>query len=377
MKKYIISLLTGVMALSLTACGADKPDQAVVTGAPAAESGQSDNSGPGTDSSPAGLANPWVDTTAEEASSLIPNLFTALEGATDVTWSRTEGDEPLIQMSFKLDGLDLTARAQSTGDTAEDISGLYYDWAVESDVTLAGWAGGQMPAKLYRYAGSGEYADLCTWYDFETGVSYSLGTVAEDLSGFDIQAVAEAIYDYEADNMTSDTAALEEHMPLDISSCTSFKQITDMLRSGSGFIKTTISDTEVLLVTEYVFDIDGGGHYAATDADIYYMGDDGLPKYAGYVSAGGTAYPLSIADGKLYVGANPYMKKMVLMAGGIVADEEASVEYGTDGSETYYLRSDTHATAADENGQVPDSTTLETFYEEYEAADTILFTMVE
>ena len=364
------------MALSLTACGSDKPEQVSPSESSAAESGQSDNSGPGTDSSSAGLANPWVDTTAEEAASLIPNLFTAPEGATDVTWSRTEGDKPLIQMAFKQDRLDFTARAQNTGDTAEDISGMYYDWAVESDVTLAGWAGGQMPAKLHRYAGSGEYADLCTWYDFETGVSYSLGTVAEDLSGFDIQAVAEAIYDPGTEDVTADMTA-EEHVPLDISSCTSFKQITDMLGFGNGYIKTTISDTEVLLVTEYVFDMDGGGHYAATDADIYYMGDDGLPKYAGYVSAGGTAYPLAIADGKLYVGANPYMKKMTLMAGGIVTDEEASVEYGSDGSETYYLSSDTHETVADENGQVPDGTTFETFYEEYEAADTILFTMVE
>ena len=37
-------------------------------------------------------------------------------------------------------------------------------------------------------------ADLCTWYDIEIGISYSLSTTAKDLDGFDIQGIVEAMY---------------------------------------------------------------------------------------------------------------------------------------------------------------------------------------
>lgn len=360
MIKKIIKLFTVItMMLILTACG------------------KADNVAEEQTAAAAGLANPWIATTGEEAAALIPNLFAEPEGATGVTWTRTESDKPIVQMAFSLDGLDFIARAQTTGDNPEDLSGLYYDWAVETDVTLAGWAGGQMPAKLHRYAGNNEYADLCTWYDFETGVSYSLGTVAEDLSGFDIQTVAEAIYNAEAEETAEEAGMSYEHIPMDISRCTSLKQIVDQLKKGEGYAKAQIGGIEVLLVTEYAFDMDGSGKFVATDSDIYYMGDDGLPAYAGYVSAGGTAYPLAIADGTLYVGANPYMKKMTLLAGGIVSDEEASVEYGTDGSETFYYHSDIRSVDSDENGQVPDSTVLDRLFEEYESADPIVYTVVE
>ncbi|WP_292213581.1 hypothetical protein [Butyrivibrio sp.] len=36
---------------------------------------------------------------------------------------------------------------------------------------------------------------MITWYDVEIGISYSLSTQDKDLDGFDIQAVAEQMYD--------------------------------------------------------------------------------------------------------------------------------------------------------------------------------------
>lgn len=175
MKKTIVLIMIGIMLLQAAACGSEKETEPAQT--------------------ETGMANPWVDITEAEATALISNLFGTPEGASNVVWSKLEGDSPMVQMSFDLDGLSFVARAKSTGDTAEDISGMYYDWTVEDETTLAGWAGGMMTAVTHRYVGTDEYADLCTWYNIETGVSYSLSTTAKDLDGFDIQAVAEAIYD--------------------------------------------------------------------------------------------------------------------------------------------------------------------------------------
>ena len=71
---------------------------------------------------------------------------------------------------------------------------MYYEWTQQDDVTLANWADGQMKGKYYRYIGKDEWADLCTWYDEETGISYSVSVSSKDLDGFDLQAIAEALY---------------------------------------------------------------------------------------------------------------------------------------------------------------------------------------
>ena len=100
----------------------------------------------------------------------------------------------LVQLSFDLNGDSFTARAQVTGDRTADISGMYYEWTQQDDVTLANWADGQMKGKYYRYISKDEWADLCTWYDEETGISYSVSVSSKDLDGFDLQAIAEALY---------------------------------------------------------------------------------------------------------------------------------------------------------------------------------------
>ncbi|WP_031555151.1 hypothetical protein [Oribacterium sp. FC2011] len=149
-----------------------------------------------------GLANPWRDITYDEAFEVVAKLFKAPEGATNEKWSICESvadpsgvPGPLVQLSFDLDGMSYTAREQVTGDNAEDISGMYFEWTSAEDITLASWADGQMEGKYYRYIGEKECADVITWYDIEYGASYSLSVTAEDLDGFDLQAVAEAMYD--------------------------------------------------------------------------------------------------------------------------------------------------------------------------------------
>ena len=143
-----------------------------------------------------GMANPWRDVTEEEAKALCPNSFSAPEGAENVYWSVMEsGERPLVQLFFDLNGYSFTAREQATGDEAADLSGMYYTWTAEREEQLKNWADGAMTVHLFRFAGESETADCAVWYDAETGVSYSLGVTAEDLDGFDLAAVADALHE--------------------------------------------------------------------------------------------------------------------------------------------------------------------------------------
>ncbi len=177
MKRIIALLLVGVMVVSMASCG--KKDEESTSEEPMV-----------------GMANPWTDTTEEEAFAEVPFLFTAPEGAQNVVWRRMEnGDHPLIELDFTLGMYDFCARAQYGAAEGEDISGMYYDWSEPQSVTLANWGMGNMKATI-RSGSDGEAAAfLCTWYDTEMGEVYSLSTTTQDDSSLDMQAVAEALYD--------------------------------------------------------------------------------------------------------------------------------------------------------------------------------------
>ncbi len=180
--KKVISIVTLILlVMALTACGKS---------AAPAEAPQS--------SEPIGMPNPWRECTREEAAAFCPNLIAVPEGAENVRWSVMEsaaGESgvpgALVQLSFDLNGLSFTAREQVTGDEETDISGMYYEWTYQADETLENWDG--RACHSFRWIGESEYADLCTWYDTEIGISYSLGVRAADLDGFDLLAIVEAL----------------------------------------------------------------------------------------------------------------------------------------------------------------------------------------
>ena len=188
MKKCLV--LTMLLALLiLTACG-QKQAPAAPASAETAPTGGSVQ-----------LTNPWREVSQAEAEALVPRSFGVPEGAENARWSVMDSAAdasgvpgPLVQLSFDLDGSSFTAREQRTNDAESDSSGMYYEWTVQDESTLQKWPVENGLCRLYRYIGVDEYADLCTWYDAEAGVSYSLSVTAKDLDGFDIRAVADALY---------------------------------------------------------------------------------------------------------------------------------------------------------------------------------------
>ena len=84
--------------------------------------------------------------------------------------------------------------------------------------------------------------------------------------------------------------------------------------------------------------------------------------YLGYVECGGTAYPLAVDKGILYVGNNHGMKKMTITEFDFLAiDENAYVDYDSEGNGTYYYTSDLRTVNEDPDAKFPDDSKLNEF----------------
>ena len=193
-KRLLTAIISTTLALSLMACGKEVAN----TTQPEIETIEENEP----EEPSAGMANPWRDCTEEEAYQYTPNGFSAPKGATNIRWSMCEVEDDkvlpgtMVELDFDYDGLSFTARQQAVpGEEITDISGMYYDWTVIDDWTMNNWGGGNMPCRAMRYVGDEGYVDVILWFDIETGYAYSLSTQAKDLDGFDIQAIAEMMYD--------------------------------------------------------------------------------------------------------------------------------------------------------------------------------------
>ena len=184
MKKALVTALAAMMAFSLAACG-----ESGNAGSEAASENE-------TAETEAQIANPWTDTTEEAARAEIPFFMKAPDGATDVIWRRMEnGEYPLIELDFTYEGRGFTARVQYGASETDDISGMYIDWETTTTETLENWGGGNMGATLKTGMDDDAVAFLCSWYDYEIGVAYTLATTTQDDMGLDMAAIAAAMYD--------------------------------------------------------------------------------------------------------------------------------------------------------------------------------------
>ena len=170
MKRLLIAAV--LAALLLSACG---------SGAPAP-----------TEEPTVGLPNPIHETDEAGLAKATGISLPAPEYAEDVSWSYIEpnGEPPIAQMSFTLDGKKALLRAQATGKTAledlPDISGLNYKWTT---------TGEQEEAVVGRRAmvfTNGE-AGYVTWLDVVPGIHYCLG-MSEGASVTELYALADRVF---------------------------------------------------------------------------------------------------------------------------------------------------------------------------------------
>ena len=164
---------------------------------------------------------------------------------------------------------------------------------------------------------------------------------------------------------------------IDITGCNTFTEIVDTkLEDGMGYAQVKIGDTEVLLVAASTFNnnLEEGERYdAAVEADIYCYDADGSIKYLDKVQSGGSANPLAIKDGKLYIGSHRSMKIVTVdpELGALVTEDEAGIKFDEEGNETYY-----RINAAGENEALEDDSLFTEYLSEYGDAEVIRFDVV-
>ncbi len=383
-KRLLNTVLAGMMTLSLCACGQEtQPQSEPETPAATETTQEASQETPSTQ-----IANPWHSCTEEEAYVVAPNGFSAPEGATNVEWSMCDDlesepgyERPMVQMTFDYNDMSFCAREQAVlSEEIVDISGMYYDWTVTDDVTLANWAGGNMKAKTMRYIGDDKSIDVCNWFDIETGYAYSLSTEAADLEGFDIQAIAEAIYDpakqIGANAPEPDSVYGPFEAPvIDITDCDTFTQIVDKkLAKGMGYANVTLDGTDALLVCSGTFDNLNDTH-AAIDATVYIY-KDGAPFEAGYVVSAGTAYPITVKDGKIYTAGHHWVCKSALTDNILVTMEKAGCTYDTAGNATYYYESDDGGDYSNFDSAKAEKI-MDQLFDEFMSGENVDFTVVE
>lgn len=145
-----------------------------------------------TESDTQSLANPWKDLTEEELRQVSGLFFTVPDGAEEIVYRRLE-NENLAEIQFILDGDEFIARVQPGelhGGELLNISGMYFDWEHEEEITVNGCYGTIGLAKT----GSEDWIELCQWYDAASGVMYSLSVYTSDPDGLDLTAVTEGMF---------------------------------------------------------------------------------------------------------------------------------------------------------------------------------------
>ena len=137
---------------------------------------------------------------------------------------------------------------------------------------------------------------------------------------------------------TSEVYTPEKHQVSTVyEGCDTFTQMLNKEENkGKGYTNVKIGDQDVLLMVDQTYEYEPGKN-AAIDAEIFYYADEG-PAYMTYVQAGGTAYPLAVKDGLLYVGGNHFMIKYTIRGDKLEVAEEVYVNYNSEGDASYYYR---------------------------------------
>ncbi|MCR5321316.1 MAG: hypothetical protein K6E48_08955 [Lachnospiraceae bacterium] len=156
---------------------------------------------------------------------------------------------------------------------------------------------------------------------------------------------------------------------IDITGCDTFTQIVDRkLEAGMGYANVTIGEEDVLLVSSGTFD-NGDNLQAAIDATVFIY-ENCMPKMIGKISCGGTAYPLAVKDGLLYSAGGHFVQTNTVEDGRFQLYEHNWEEFDEDGNVKYFYES------SEGQDEVTSEVNLQNMFEDYEAAETIGFTVV-
>ncbi len=360
MKKRILITALFSMSFLLTACSGGVPAENAGKkgGAVSAEAEEAGKEEELTENTSA-IGNPWKDNvSAEEAAELLGAFFIVPDGAENVTYRIMESDK-LGEMDFDLDGLSFCARMKPS-ESFEDISGLYYTWETEDDGDIYGAEG-----KLRRAKDGDMTVDNCLWYDQELSMMFSVSTSDKDLDGFDITAIAQAMYQPSEEEGFIPSTFVEANSGKD--SFESYDELISLLNKGEGYayIKLKGYEGELLAVTDNILE-DEQGNKITDSASIY--GDTGEKVVNfGNVFGNGKEYPVR-CDGELIycAGEGMYESDFVTGSGDGIMVKDYIAESTDENGEIAYFGFLRDTNSFDEEKELPeDKEEAQKLYEKY------------
>jgi hypothetical protein len=149
-----------------------------------------------------------------------------------------------------------------------------------------------------------------------------------------------------------------DYSKVDLSKYETFTKMINDFKPGMGYANEPVGDTDVFIVSSGCYNGENGTQNAIDSSLFVYEGDK--IAYIGQVASTGTAYPVSIKDGYIFVGGHHNVFKYTVKDNKLVVAEEASEVFDTNGNSTYYYAKD--GAAAEE---VKDDSNLTRLFEEY------------
>ncbi len=157
----------------------------------------------------------------------------------------------------------------------------------------------------------------------------------------------------------------------DMSKYATFTQIVDSLYPNMAYANEKLGDTDVLLVANGSYD-NLDGNQAAIDSSIFMYDKAGNIVYLGTVQSQGTANPLAVKGGKLYVAGHHFVTVYTVDGGKLAEDCSAYEEFDSAGNATYF-----HKELGDKDyTRVDDDKILQKLFDEYTNAKIINYDVI-
>ena len=167
----------------------------------------------------------------------------------------------------------------------------------------------------------------------------------------------------------SDLIAID-YSKVDLSKYGTFTNMIDDFKPGMGYANEKVGDTDVFFVSTGCYNGENETKNAIDSSLFVYDYAADKIAYIGQVYSTGTAYPITISDGYIFVGGHHNVFKYMVKDNKLVVAEEASEVFDTNGNATYYYAAD-GANAQ----EVKDDSELTRLFEEYFAGKPVEYSV--
>ncbi len=161
-----------------------------------------------------------------------------------------------------------------------------------------------------------------------------------------------------------------DYSKVDLSKYGTFTKMIDDFKPGMGYANEPVGDTDVFFVSSACYNGENDTKNAI-DSTLFVYDNDAIAMI-GQVASIGTAYPVTINDGYIYVGGHHNVFKYTVKDGKLVVAEEASEVFDTNGNSTYYYAAD-----GAEAQEVKDDSNLTRIFDEYFSGKPVEYSVVQ